>query len=209
VKERPILFSAPMVRAILEGRKTQTRRLVKMTGRAAVAIDAAATVPVMEADRSRWHRVGDTNAWNAWCPYGEPGDRLWVRERIVRDNDYAGGASCRSFYAADGAPTKADAWPWKRAFLPPMHCPRGLSRITLRVTSVRVERLQAITEDDARAEGTGHSDGCLSCQDELRRGLSPCRARFADLWDQINGERASWSSNPWVWVVGFEREATP
>lgn len=190
MKERPIPFTGAMVRAILDGRKTQTRRLVKMTERASAALTSREP-PLMEGDRARWFPMDAVNAWNAWCPFGEPGDQLWVRERINRDCEADG--SVFSVYAADGAPTKADAWPWQRSFLPPMHCPRGLSRINLSVMSVRVERLQAITEDDAKAEGL-----CPMFPD------SDVVPMFAKLWDSINGTKAPWQSNPWVWVVGFE-----
>lgn len=192
--ERPILFSGPMVRAILEGRKTQTRRMIKPD----------------------WWRcldpedVDDRARALTMCPYGEPGDSLWVRERIDRLGEPEGADRwCASVYAADLQPTKADAWPWQRSSLPPMHCPRGLSRITLRVTSVRVERLQEISGYDVVAEGV-RVEGC-PCErcgqtSEMCPGTELDHVcAFAKLWESINGSRAPWQSNPWVWAVGFER----
>jgi hypothetical protein len=190
MKERPILFSTPMVRAILDGRKTQTRRMLGMS-------DRGQFLAMREGRAVFGDSIPDDPCpIYMRCPYGEPGDRLWVREKILRLGEPEGHERwCQSIYAADAARTVADCWPWQRSFLPPMHMPRGLCRIMLAVTSVRVERLQEITEDDARAEGLalaglimpGHAVGC-----------------FSRLWDEINGKRAPWASNPWVWVVSFE-----
>jgi hypothetical protein len=195
-RERPILFSAPMVRAILEGRKTQTRRIL--------------TVPWHKGRRARPYEpyyvdndgrlefcdeYGDYHDYEATflSPYGRPGDRLWVKESIRRDEGFDS-----SSYIADGAPTVADAWPWKNKALPSIHCPRGLSRITLEVTRVRVERLTSISKADARAEGvTLPLDG-----DGMPCG-SPV-TQFAELWESINGKGA-WHANPWVWVIEFRK----
>lgn len=176
MKERPILFSAPMVRAILAGTKTQTRRVVK------------------PQPAGPWAAPGKTA-----CPYGLPGDRLWVKETIRKTGEYPGGYST-SEYVADGTPTVADAWPWQRRTLVSIHCPRGLSRITLEVTGVRVERLQDISHADADAEGCR---GRRSADPALGFTITP-RERFNALWEQINGA-ASWAANPWVWVVEFKR----
>ena len=146
MKERPILFSAPMVRALMASQKTQTRRPVKITHRTPGL--AACLTPPVGAPRPR--------VAAELCPYGQPGDQLWVREaiRLVPDQEPDDGTGrVLSVYAADGELTAADAWPWKRSYLPPMHCPRGLSRITLEITGVRVERLQHISEADCWAEG--------------------------------------------------------
>lgn len=217
MKERPILFSGPMVRALLSGVKTQTRRVCSFREHVGM-IGPRGT----DNDPESWgFEDGNTGVW--WvlarghcddrhcgtcslpCPYGETGDRLWVRERIDR-HDEPGDDRCGSRYAADGTPTVADAWPWQRAFLPPMHMPRGLCRIVLAVTSVRVERLQEITEDDAIAEGVeshvGPSGTYYGPVDSYLTGAFA----FMRLWDAINGKRpgCSWGDNPWVWVVGFE-----
>lgn len=193
MKERPILFSGPMVRAILDGRKTQTRRIAKPQ-------------PDLLTTDSR-------PAWStergAMCPYGWPGDRLWVKETICRVHPY----DDDSVYAADGEPTFADAWPWKSKTLPAIHCPRGLSRITLEITGVRVERLRDISEKDALAEGVDQSSlwvpgprGTLIPQEgKTLTGSHPtARHAFSCLWESINGD-GSWARNPWVWVIEFKR----
>lgn len=173
-KERPILFSGAMVRAILDGRKTQTRRVM--------------------SERHRYHFI-EASGDLALCPYGQPSDRLWVREaiRLVPDQEPDDGTGrVLSVYNADGALTMADAWPWKRSYLPPMHCPRGLSRIDLEITRVRVERLNDCSEADAVAEGCGANEAEDAC------------GNYRLLWNSINGAGA-WEANPWVWVVEFRR----
>jgi hypothetical protein len=179
MKERPILFSAPMVRAILEGRKTQTRRLVKESVVTGAIIHGLMSV-----------RPGFDLAK---CPYGQPGDQLWVKEAIKcvdGGSDYA-----HVVFSADEGTTKADVWPWKRTTLPGMFMPRGLSRITLEVVSVRVERLNEISPYDACCEGLAPNEG---------DPLDPV-GDFSKLWDSINAKRAPWASNPWVWRVEFKR----
>lgn len=208
MKERPILFSGPLVRAILDGRKTQTRRVVRL--------------PCPPDHVSYWDDDGDElcpvsafgvdgQAWPLARPspirytYGQPGDRLWVRETIRRVGEPRGPERwCASEYAADGQPTVGDCWPWKRNFLPPMHCPRVLSRIDLEVTGVRVERVQDITEEDAMAEGVDPFpfDPEGDCWTDGKH-----RTAFDYLWGEINGWQGekSWVENPWVWVVEFRR----
>ena len=187
MRERPILFSAPMVRAILAGAKTVTRRAVKECH-----IDAAPPASFFQWLRER-------------CPYGLPGDRLWVREAFIHEPaDFCWEASvsipCRpasTVYRADHEGDTRGAG-WK----PSIYMPRNLSRITLEVTRVRVERLQEISNDDAKAEGVEfwRDDGTLT-------DLPPCSAHryeFEDLWTSIHGAY-SWNANPWVWVVSFQR----
>lgn len=190
MKERPILFSAPMVRAILDGRKTQTRRVLKMTGRASDALRCAEAPEMIASGYARWFVAGQ--GWNAWCPYGTVGDRLWVKETIRRVAPV--GLGC-AWFAADDEPTAIDTWPWKRDVLSAIFLPRGASRITLEIADVRVQRLQEISEDDARAEG-------------VEPGMfGDHRAAFAYLWEQINGKRAPWASTPWIWALTFRRLA--
>ena len=192
MKERPILFSAPMVRAILAGTKTQTRRGVK---------GFLPCRPEFNEERGLWEIYnGDSVAATLRCPYGQPGDRLWVREAFMHEPaDYCWEASvsipCRpasTVYRADFHESQPGEG-WK----PSIHMPRNLSRITLEVTAVRVERLQDISATDAIAEG-------LSTR--LREHDAVCHLldQYRDLWESINGPE-SWDANPWVWVVEFKR----
>ena len=180
MKERPILFNAPMVRALLAGTKTQTRRIVKARDLEWVDVHQGLREPD-NAER---------------CPYGQPGDRLWVREtfgHFERNENFAPG--CEVFYRADGESLALE--PWR----PSIHMPRWASRITLEVTGVRVERLQGISEADAIAEGVRNSL-------HLPGGRF-ARENFEHLWWTVNGD-GSWESNPWVWVVEFKAiEAKP
>lgn len=208
-KERPILFSGPMVRAILEGRKTQTRRLVKPQP------DNPETFGISPVWGHGVHRDGIFKLHAAFneggkrvdkflpCPYGAPGDRLWVRETIYRGPPQGAGDDSAT-YAADGAFTDLDTWPWKANYLPSIHMPRGLCRVVLEVTGVRVERLHAITDEDAAAEGIAEGGYGIGNMRALT-AMGANRYHFATLWDQINGKRADWMSNPWVWVIGFKR----
>lgn len=200
MKERPILFSGPMVRAIIEGRKTQTRRVVK-----------ARHFPKLEKFLGglldgKWNLIP--------LPYGKPGDRLWVRETwCLKEDPYnAEGNHDKTcvHYRADGYKVRAvdgdgfqlwnkdnsEASPWR----PSIHMPRWASRITLEITSVRVERLQDISIDDAIAEGVFQGfdppDG---------HGFrSEARNLYRELWESINGP-GSWDANPFVWVIEFKR----
>lgn len=206
-RERPILFSAPMVRAILAGTKTQTRRTLTSDN------NLAAVRGVLVDLRLEHHRAVALER----CVYGKRGDRLWVRETIRRDGSRVdpetGYEWEASAYVADGARTKADAWPWSRKTLPSIHCPRGLSRITLEITSVRVERLQGISGDDAIAEGiTIERCGCEACSHSAQMcpaDSSTAIMEYASLWASINGKRSgcSWEANPWVWAISFRRLA--
>lgn len=199
--ERPILFSAPMVRALLSGRKTQTRRAVKP--RHDWQVDdvpdergVSRLWPVFEA-----YVYAEPETVEVPCPFGAPGDRLWVKEAIRRVALPVGeDCWCESEYVADGEPTKAAAWPWKNRALPSIYMPRGLSRLTLEVTAVRVERLQAISEEEAEAEGVTPAPFTKSG----RSAESLHVEAFEDLWNSINGPD-SWDANPWVWVVEFRR----
>lgn len=213
MKERPILFSAPMVKALLAGRKTQTRRIAKFT--------PAGHLKELDGHR-RWH-PDDPEATLA-CPYGRPGDRLWVRETCSAyevpdppegsefaeqhgyDPEFPPCGLDGVIYKADGAfreiensPEAGAAWHKlytyrgkKGATVPPIHMPRWASRITLEVTEVRVQRLQIISEADAVAEGL--------TDDECFQGAVPA---YAALWERINGT-GSWEANPYVWAVSFK-----
>lgn len=180
VRERPILFSAPMVRALLAGTKRQTRRVVKTPER---------------------YEGGLQNCLHC-CPYGQPGDRLWVREngwqrpadRAERGWSYAYDADAPFGIGAANEAYREEGW--KRR--PSIHMPRWASRILLEVTDVRVERLQDISEADALAEGVRHSYG--EPFDAIHT-ISD-RRRYEPLLEQINGP-GSWAANPWVWAVSF------
>lgn len=198
--EHPILFSAPMVRAILSGTKTQTRRAIKLKP----------WHTIEERDDGQqwpWMYDGERDA-DCWlpCPYGQPGDRLWVREAWTThacfDHIRASELTTISLhYQADGRIKTGR----NRAA---MHMPRWASRISLEVTGVRVERLQAISEADARAEGARPADPCdhtrRSCEEIGCTGPGDYRGGYRALWDQINGP-GGWDANPWVWVVEFKR----
>lgn len=184
IRERPILFSGPMVRAILEGRKTITRRVVKPQPVGGDTIlrkgmDAGWIVGRMRDSENAWRELR--------CPY-EVGMRLWVRERFT--TDFLGSRS-RIVYHADEPEANCR---WR----PSIHMSRWMSRLTLEVTGVRVERAHQITDADAIAEGVGPFANSLTidCNTD-----SPRRV-FAGLWDSINGP-GSWALNPFVWCVSF------
>jgi len=257
VKERPILFSGPMVRALLDGRKTQTRRIVKPQHVAYID-----------------EHQGFREPCNAEvCPYGAPGDRLWVRETlwvsecgkwfmcdgpqgtfesgIFNEHERYVYRTAEMFERGETPRFMVSSWynqgryikgknrRWVPAFdlnamdmeqpgkyavqakfrkhRPAIHMPRWASRLVLEVTGVRVERLCDISEADAQAEGVAPffevykgmgQEQTISTGE--RAADAPHRASFACLWDEINGDRALWKSNPWVWVVEFKRaEPTP
>lgn len=200
-RERPILFSGPMVRAILEGRKTVTRRVVKGE------FDAISPSGIRYKKNASRSRMANP------CPYGQPGDRLWVRETTMADYDTHDGVVL-SRYAADkepvlywdeddGEPIQAVShWDYPRDSRPSIHMKRSSCRLLLEITDVRVERLQDISYEQARAEGVrndpdienGKVEGCILTS----------KALFENLWCSINGDE-SWFANPWVWVVEFKR----
>jgi len=204
-KERPILFSAPMVRALLDGSKTQTRRALKVRCQEIGERD----------DGSRWpwseHPDNAGDHWHA-CPYGQPGDRLWVRETFS-DIYGAGGDEVRRkqevMYRANG---ETDPYVIGGRWTPSIHMPRWASRILLEIVSVRVERLQEISADDCRAEGVESHE----VRQFMLYGASPAERAaiyrdaavgpYRGLWERINGG-GSWDVNPWVWVVEFKRVA--
>lgn len=197
MKGRPILFSGPMVRAIIEGRKTVTRRIAK---------------PVKHPDLGNIYTPGALVLENEpqhvierACPYGQPGDRLWVRETFAVYGDEKMAAI---HYRAD---RPHDVGRKGMGYKPSIHMPRWASRILLEITAVRVERLQSISDEQARAEGISPlSTGRFHCgldEEGQITSKSPVTA-FAWLWNSINGE-GGWAENPWVWVVEFKRlEAT-
>lgn len=205
VKERPILFNGDMVRAILSGRKTQTRRAVK-----------GAVLFADMASELQEHR--ELLGWDELipgylippCPFGQPGDRLWVRETTVRVEEYGyvgpvhvasqAGQDIINWGLAPAPDDCTEVEPHEIKLRPAIHMPRSMCRIVLEITSVRVDRLQAITEADALAEGVDPAGpvGYIPASERMGRA----RYQFANLWDAIGGD---WSANPWVWVVEFKR----
>jgi hypothetical protein len=193
MKERPILFSGPMVRAILDGRKTMTRRVVRLS----------AGEIAHEGGDGSLHAVANTTGGCCverviQCPYGVPGDLLWVRETWATTEQAGVHPSDAEilYRATDPDWVTWDGWRWR----PSIFMPRWASRLKLRITSVSVERVQEITEEDAMREGVNAES--VSTQP----GIYSYRAPFAALWDDINAKRGfGWDANPWVWVVGFEQ----
>jgi len=221
MKEHPILFSAPMVREILAGRKTVTRRIIRQMlceghggpDRAALRAFDQSTGVATFGDAI----PDDPCPVQVKCPYGVPGDRLWVRETHCRDDstvyfyradEDAPECACPCDLSTGGYPEHCryhpgceGCYPSAIRWTPSIHMPRWASRITLEITDVRVERLQEITEEDCIAEGTGLA--------KIQDARDPCRGPlidgFANAWDRINGKRAPWAINPWVWVVAFRQ----
>lgn len=208
MRERQILFCAPMVRAILEGRKSQTRRVVKLPKWA-----GANCIEVNERDMPLVVAEATGCLAEMPCPYGKPGDRLWVREAwnwcYAAAKDASGkGAEDRELidYAADGHPS-VFGFKWR----PSIHMPRWASRILLEIVAVRVERLADISRDDAEAEGIGLrrvSENDYRWIDYTDKAgghtFGDPRHSFWSLWKSINGEE-SHDANPWVWVVEFKK----
>ena len=234
MKERPIIFSAPMVRALLAGTKTQTRRIVKARDLEWMDVHQGLREPD-NAER---------------CPYGQPGDRIWVREtwqvaretldyetggeydvfewtdelgdpRLHLNGDARFGMKAGLFYVADGEHKNPSVFynltgidnktilrPREITWRPSIHMPRWASRISLGITSVRVERLQDISIEDAKAEGAWGPDDSVVEKVANHFGIhhfdTNPRLAYQMLWEQINGPD-SWDANPWVWVVEFKR----
>lgn len=230
MRERPILFSGPMVRALLDGSKTQTRRVAPIErlqitpygdGSVTWSVNFAKAIKGVLGSHSGVKCTEEQARRiiaSQFCSYGAPGDRLWVRE-TCRAEELPNGldgirySADKAFVAIRGS--DADRWIHlnayrgkKGAVVPPIHMPRWASRITLEITGVRVERLQDISEEDARSEGAIHSP--LLPMGWNKPGCDPqdgaMRSRFAALWDGLNAARgAGWDVNPWVWVVEFKR----
>jgi hypothetical protein len=232
MKERPILFRASMVRAILEGRKTQTRRVLK---RQPPAKATFAGQYIGGDNHGGFHFCqGDEKDIDTWtdadfpvvhCPYGMRGDRLWVRETHAIMSTDSGTVSVAYRERMPVGKTLADtdagldvisvsdptAWQWANAHIdcerwrPSIFMPRWASRITLEISDVRVERLQEISEEDARAEGAAPwHEAELTSTGEHCGERRAHYAGFADLWQGINGEE-TWKSNPWVWALTFKK----
>ena len=214
MKERPILMKPESVRAILEGRKTQTRRIVKpQPQQGPIGIygmqsdDRAWSYPKLE-DRTSFrvsNKPNGPDGWSDYCPYGIPSDRLWVKEtwgcpsadhprckdgRKPIEGDkivYLANPSDEYQWGQKGHPGVGD-FCWRS----PLYMPRWASRLTLEIANVRVERLQEISYADSRAEGMAADSDAL------------CMMHFQSLWDSINAKKYPWASNPWVWIIEFK-----
>lgn len=199
MKERPILFSGAMVRAILAGRKIQTRRVVKEQDLVEFCEE---TGEFIFAHSRECPNFCDYACGGLPCPYGKVGDRLWVRETWAPASSFDPSPETGAVYRADHYGVEVD-WKWK----PSIHMPRWASRIMLEITGVRVERLQEIGKDgrhasDVKAEGLTE-ENWLHLAKFFHADDCPAIA-FSQLWESING-KGSWSLNPWVWVVEFKR----
>jgi hypothetical protein len=223
MKTRPILFSAPMVRALLDGTKSQTRRALKPQPPLDVGSLSAEVIAPTIVDRHGNEDAGadvfgcttDDGDWCLRCPYGEPGELLWVRETFTIKDKALDGLEYPPFYrsdvtdshglcfATDDGPRYVEQLKWTSS----IHMPRWASRLTLRITDVRVQRLQEISQDDALAEGIDtEGDAYLEVERAISAGVCPHHvevATYAWLWDSINGA-GSWASNPWVWALTFD-----
>ena len=201
--ERPIIFSGAMVNAILEGRKTQTRRIVKPQPDPLGLHNHDRAPMSLQDELTGWRGcTDDTGEGREWRPYAEVGDRLWVRETHYVESAPGPGHTGFILYKATDDPAPVSKW------RPSIHMPRWASRITLEVESVRVERLNEISGGDAWWEGIGYQGGIGRVVKEYPDGTKEideemCRDAFKDLWQSINGP-GSWEANPWVWVVGFK-----
>ena len=226
VKERPMLFNGAMVRALLDGSKTQTRRIMNPQPDYPIII---ATDP-----HTNRYQIGEREpvteaALLRECPHGQPGDRIWVRETFRLTDTFdldspsrVGERCIDAGYKKPWAPIlyEADGWrrDWHHVGTPPhdgtlpkqgktrpsIHMPRWASRILLEIVSVRVERLNDCSDADAVAEGIGLNPSAIGMKLTNPLGESMAIAMYCALWDSINGA-GSWAANPWVWVVEFKR----
>jgi len=226
MKERPMIFNADMVRAVLDGRKTQTRRM--LTPHHLKMIDAAARAGECYPLESGIQHANSLSYYREWCPFGAVGDHLWVKEtwsvvshafnddglmidyvpdrpaKAVLEKPFGRGYySGHAIYAADGSFTWGDddgCVDGHSCWKPSIHMPRWASRIMLEITGVRVERLTALSDDCARNEG------CPAQLPHNPDDKDQARTWFRGLWSEIYGEE-SWQANPWVWVIEFKPTA--
>ena len=187
MKETGLMFKAPLVRAILEGRKTQTRRVAK---------------PVKHPDLGNLYTPGalamgrePQHVIDRACPFGQPGDHIYVRETFSRHPKWG-----QLAFRADGEEFEdADGWLWEPKWIPSIHMPKDLARIWLEITGVRLERIQDISEADALAEGARFE---LASIDSVRIGATASfLSGFRNIWESTGGD---WDANPWVWVIDFK-----
>lgn len=232
MRERGMIFNGEMVRAILEGRKGQTRRA--LTPRHIRMIETAASIGECYPLESGRHHENSQAYYREWCPYGTVGDRIWVREtwallgnedaccidwngKLCKGDEREAAkiycASCEQRpgdYGLWSIPDDADWKPhtenekFEGAWRPSIHMPRWASRITLEITAVRVERLNDISDADAKAEGLDKSHDFPDTYLTPKGDFADADIVFRRLWESIYGEE-SWQANPWVWVIEFKR----
>lgn len=222
---RSIIFSDPMVRAILGGRKTQTRRVMPLNatgeGSPRLRIHNGIVQQFVSAESAtRIFRKPHDGGWITCvvgsgnrgagnpltCKYGVPGDRLWVREALEANADDIWYRADDSEVDVLNAPKRPRVIEYREGIISPIHMPQWASRITLEIMDVRVQQVQAISEVDAWAEGVSGEREFSSCVGGLDiRGPVDVRKQYRELWDRINGKKHPWSSNPWVWAITFKR----
>lgn len=210
MKERGMIFNAEMVRAILDGRKTQTRRVMNVQPESNQFGLLHITSSTKRSDIGKYHWAESNATGNHVrsklfsCPFGAVGDRIWIREsffpaplemqytpprKTMWNIAYRDGVQMEKLAPAEYNPLIYNYERWT----PSIHMPRWASRILLEITNVRIERLRSMSQDDARAEGV------IAASGPMEAGLA-----FRELWDSIYGEE-SWKANPWVWVIEFKR----
>ena len=221
MRERPILLNAEMVRAVLDGRKTQTRRIMKVQPESAEFESRFIIDSTKRGEIGKWCWaepgvfINPRRSALFSCPFGAVGDRLWVRETWMPDAPRNGTWADVEFYGCKGSPLSMIPERYRKpehcihraswdgsemvGWTPSIHMPRWASRITLEITGVRVDRLQDISDSDAKAEGCWYGRG----GGEPDFAVSPAD-HFPTLWASIYGEE-SWQANPWVWVIEFKR----
>lgn len=203
--EKPIIFSGPMVKAILEGRKTQTRRV--MRAQPIVALHMGRVEQFCSTGYPQDSRGYTRQQLAQFCPYGKVGDRLWVRETFMNTRPSKKQASHLIYRASFGDGKTIDAWS------SPIHMPRWASRITLEIVNVRVERLQEISGQDCVAEGImlrrwaqeDRGEGQPFFDKGIKADGLELKLTFHNGWDALNAKRGyDWASSPWVWVIEFK-----
>lgn len=194
MKETGLMFKAPLVRSILDGTKTQTRRVVPFRTLQLIEYGSIAG-ECHELPSSGTLHPNSVDYYNSFCPMGQPGDRIYVRETFCYQWSDERGWLDKCWFRATTPdvehPDGGEKSPWK----PAIHMPKAVARIWLDITGVRLERLQDISEADAKAEGVDAGKYL---------GLGRAYARvFSELWESTGGD---WAANPWVWVIDFKRD---
>ncbi len=212
MKERPILFSTPMVKSILDGRKTMTRRVIKPQ------LERKPEHGYYWYQRDRkmlWHQYTNQDFLNR-CPHGQIGDRLWVRETYLERVEFVKDSNGYDEIATPKDPTEVKYFadePNRKYDLelgdeyvkkPSIYMPRRFSRITLEITGVKAQKLQDITEEDAKAEGVEKCIIGYKSKRGMEQGISTYKQAFEKLWNSLNEKRGfGWALNPWTWAIKF------